>query len=117
MLTSASSCTRQKLSVGFRNLYVGNYGYRSSKIENPDQVFYIYYLVQFKKDKDKYVLALLNSESELNAITLAYAAQLGLKVQKTNVGVQKIEKFSLETYGIGIATFEVLNKLGFSRFF
>ena len=29
---------------------------------------------------------------------LVYAAQLGLKVQKTNVNTQKIDKSSLETY-------------------
>ena len=44
-------------------------------------------------------------------MTSAYAAQLGLKVQKTNVSAQKIEKFSLETYKMLIATFQVLNKL------
>ena len=38
--------------------------------------------MQFQKDKSKDVLALLDFESKLNAINLAYAAQLGPKVQR-----------------------------------
>ena len=34
----------------------------------------------------------------------AYAAQLGLKIQKTHVGTQKIDGSQLKTYGIVIAT-------------
>ena len=41
--------------------------------------------MQFQKSKDKDVLALFDSGSEVNAITPAYAIQLGLKVQNTNV--------------------------------
>ena len=66
---------------------------------------YIHYPMQFQKDKGKDVLALLNFESEVNAKTLAYATQLGLKVQKTDIGAQKIDGSSLETYSIVIATF------------
>ena len=60
---------------------------------------------------------MLDFGSEVNAITLAYAVQLGLKVQKTNVSAQKIDVSSVETYGIVITAFQVLNKLGCSRFF
>ena len=70
-----------------------------------DQVFYICYLVQFRKNKSKDVLALLDSGIEVNVITPASTAQLGLKVQKTNAGAQKIDKSSLETYKIIIAAF------------
>ena len=75
------------------------------KVRVLDWVFCICYPVQFQKDKRKDVLTLLNSESKLNIMTLAYSAQLGLKMQKTNVGAQKINRFSLKTYGIVIATF------------
>ena len=78
---------------------------------------YICHPVQFKKDKNKDMLALLDSGSKVNTMTLAYIAQLGLKVQKTNFGVQKIDKSFLATYSIVIATFQVFNKLGCSRFF
>ena len=62
-----------------------------------DRVPCICYPVQFRKDKDKDVLALLNSGSEVNAMTLAYAAHLDLKVRVTNVGAQKINRSSLAT--------------------
>ena len=38
-------------------------------------------------------------------MTPAYKAQLGFKVQKTNIGAQKIDKSPLKTYRMVIATF------------
>ena len=70
-----------------------------------DKVPCICYPVQFRKDKGKNVLALLDSKSEVNAITPAYAAHLSLKVRVTNVGVRKIDGFSLATYDMVIADF------------
>ena len=70
-----------------------------------DKVPCIYYFVQFCKNKGKDVLALLDSGSKVNAMILAYAAHLGLKVKVTNVNMQKIKKFSLATYGMVIAAF------------
>ena len=55
------------------------------KVKVLDRVPYIYYPVQFGKDKGKDVLALFNSGSKVNAMTSAYTAQLGLKVQRINV--------------------------------
>lgn len=40
---------------------------------------YIHYQVRFKKNQAK-VLALLDSDSEVNVITLAYAAKLGFNI-------------------------------------
>ena len=50
-------------------------------------------------------------------MTLAYATHLGLKVRVINVGVQKIDRSSLATYGMVIAAFQIVDKLGRSRFF
>ena len=47
-------------------------------------------------------------------MTPAYAAYLGLKVRVTNVGVLKIDRFLLVTYGMVIATFQVVDKLSCS---
>ena len=47
----------------------------------------------------------------------AYAFQLGLRIWKTNVGAQKIDGTTLETYGIVISTFFLLDKDGRERFF
>ena len=46
-----------------------------------------------------------------------FAQKLGLKVWKTNIGVQKIDGFALETLGMVIADFQVENKVGKPRFF
>ena len=60
---------------------------------------------------------MLNFESEINVITLAYIAQLGFKMWTTNVAAQKIDKFLVETYSMVIAIFHFLNKLSCSWFF
>ena len=77
----------------------------------------ICYPVQFRKDKGKDVLALLDSGSEVNAMTSDYAAHLGLKVRMTDICAQKIDGSSLATYSMVIAAFKVVNKLGRSWFF
>ena len=76
----------------------------------------IYYLVQFQKNQEQ-VKALLNSGSEVNAISPAYAKKLDLNTQKTNVGAQKIDGSALETFGMVIADFQVEDKGGRPRFF
>ena len=50
-------------------------------------------------------------------MTPAYAAYLGLKMRVTNVGAQKIDRLSLATYSMVIVAFQVVDKLGRSRFF
>ena len=82
-----------------------------------DQVFCIYYPVEFRKNKGATIWALINSGNEVNAIAPAYIAKLGLKVCSTNVGAQKIDGSSLQTFGIVIAGFQVEDKLGRTRFF
>ena len=90
---------------------------KASKIRVLDKVPYLCYSVQFRKDKGKYVLAFLDSESELNAVTPASTAHLGLKLRMTNVGAQKIDRSSLATYDMIIAAFQVVDKLGSFCFF
>ena len=87
------------------------------KVRVLDKIPCICYLVQFRKDKGKNVSALLDFESEVNAMTPAYVAHLSLKVRITDVDVQKINGSLLATYGIVIAVFQVVDKLGRSWFF
>ncbi len=47
----------------------------------------------------------------------AFAQQLGLKICKTNVGAQKSDDTTLETYGIVVSTFSMSDKDGRERFF
>ena len=50
-------------------------------------------------------------------MTPAYTAKLGLQVQKANIGAQKIDGSTLETFGMVLADFQVEDKLGKVRFF
>ena len=74
----------------------------------------IQYPVRFQEEQIK---ALLNSGSEVNAMNLDFAWKLGLKVQKTNVGAQKIDGSALKTFGMVIANFQVEDKTNRPRFF
>ena len=46
-----------------------------------------------------------------------FTRKLGLKVQKTNVGAQKIDGSALKTFGMVIADFQVEDKANRPRFF
>ena len=82
-----------------------------------DRVPCIHYPVQFRKDKEGATIrALIDSGSEVNAMTPAYAKQLGLRTRRTDVGAQKIDGSLLATYGMVIAAFQVKDKLGRARF-
>ncbi len=59
----------------------------------------------------------MDSESEVNVMSQVFAHQLGLKIHKTNVGAQKIDLTTLETYKMVVSTFSVLDKDGRERFF
>ena len=74
----------------------------------------VHYPIRFKK---KEVQALIDSGSEVNAMSPAYASKLGLKVHHTDVGAQKIDGSTLETFGMVLASFQVEDKLGRIRFF
>ncbi len=78
-----------------------------------EQVPCILYLVTFKNQTK----ALLNSRSKVNVISQAFAQQLGFKICKTNVGVQKIDGTTLKTYGMVVSIFSMSDKDGRERFF
>ena len=50
-------------------------------------------------------------------MTPGYALKLGLKVRPTDVGAQKIDGSTLETFGMVLASFQVEDTLGRARFF
>ena len=83
----------------------------------PDRVLCIYYPVQFWKKKGTIIWALINLGNEINAMTLAYAKQLGPWNRKIDIGAQKIDGLSLDTFGIVIAGFQVIDKLSSAQFF
>ena len=81
-----------------------------------ERILYMHYLVQFKQNIAR-VQALIDSASEVNAIHLTFAKQLGFLVQLTDVGIQKIDDTTLETHGILVAAFSVVDKANRVRFF
>ena len=56
------------------------------------------------------VQALLDSGSEVNAMTPAYAAVLELRVYSTNIKVQKIDRSILLTNSMVLATLQLKDK-------
>ena len=77
----------------------------------------IHYPVQFEGTNETQVQALIDSGSEVNAMTPAYVSRLGLRARHTNVGAQKIDGSTLQTFGTVLADFQVEDKLGKARFF
>ena len=74
----------------------------------------IHYPINFGK---KSVLALLDSNSEINAIHQAFAMKLGLPIRPTDVGAQKINGNTLKTYGMVVTAFSVEDKANQVRLF
>ncbi len=85
----------------------------TEKTEELEQVLCIRYLVTFKDQ----IEVLLDSESEVNTMSQAFAHQLGLKICKTNIGTQKIDGTTLETYRMVVSTFSISDKDSRERFF
>lgn len=65
-------------------------------------VFCIYYLNQFKENK---MQALINLSSEINAMTLEYTLNLGLKVCFINIIAEKIDGSTLKMLKIVLTSF------------
>ena len=63
------------------------------------------------------MLALLDLGNDVNVIHPTFAKKLGLVIQTTNVGAQKIDGITLETYGMMVATFPVTDQADKVRFF
>ena len=76
----------------------------------------IYYPLCFRKDIAG-VKALIDSGNKFNTITSEYTLKLGFQVYYTNIGAQKIDSSILKMFGMVLASFQVMNKLGRARFF
>ena len=81
-----------------------------------EQVLCVYYSFHFWKDTID-VRTPINSGSEVNIMILAYASKLGLQARHFNVGAQKIDGSTLQTFGMVLASFQVEDKLERARFF
>ena len=85
----------------------------TEKKEELEPITCIWYLITLKDQNE----ALLDSKNEVNIMSQAFANQLGLTIQKTNVRAQKIDDTTLEIYRIVVSTFSVSNKDGREKFF
>lgn len=54
--------------------------------------------------------ALFNSSNDVNIIHLTFIWELELSIRPTDVEVQKIDSIMLNTYGIVVAAFLIINK-------
>ena len=63
------------------------------------------------------MLALLDLGSEINVMHLTFAEKLGLVIQITNIGTQKINGTIFETYKMVVAAFSVIDQANRVRFF
>ena len=81
-----------------------------------ERVPYIHHLLHFQKNLRE-IRVLIDLSSEVNAMTPAYAAKLGLRVRETNIGAQKIDGSTFDTFGMVLANFQMEDKFGRTRFF
>ena len=98
----------------------------SKELENQDEakgraavlekIRCIHYPLRFRKDSAD-VEALLDSGSEVNAMTPAFASRLALRTRHTNIRAQKIDGSTLQTLGMVLASFQVEDKFSRIRFF
>ncbi len=86
----------------------------TASLEALQHVSCIRYPVQFQV---KQIETLIDSGSEVNAMTPGFAAKLGLIPRPTNVDAQKIDGSILEIYGMASAGFSLQDSLGRVRFF
>ena len=61
--------------------------------------------------------ALIGSGSEVNAVHLSFVKQLGLSIRPTDIRAQKIDGTTLDTHGMVVAVFSVVDKANRVRFF
>ena len=91
---------------------------KKSKSEYPNlaQIPCIRYFITFWK-KSVSMSALVDSSSEVNAIHPTLARELGLPIGQMDVGVQKIDSTMLDTFGMVVIAFSVIDKANQVRLF
>lgn len=81
-----------------------------------ERVLCIYHLLCFQKDLRK-TKALIDLDSKVNVMILAYTVELGLKIRKTDIGAQKIDGSIFDIFRMVLTNFHVKNKLDKTWFF
>ena len=92
-------------------------------VKELERITCIQYLIAFPGDVTQdgsaldSVLALFDSDSEVNVMHPAFAERLGLVVQTTNIGTQKIDGTAFEIYEMVVAAFSTTDQANSIRFF
>ena len=81
-----------------------------------ERVLYIYYLLHFWKNTVE-AKTLINSSNKVNIMIPAYASKLDLRGCHTNIGVQKINRSTLEIFEMVLTSFQIEDKFGKAWFF
>ena len=81
-----------------------------------DWVPCICYPIQFKKNEFQ-IQALINSDGEINVITLGHASKLGLKIYFTDVKARKIKSSTFKILEIILTSLQVKDTLKRAWFF
>ena len=85
-------------------------------LENLASFPFIQYSITFRK-KSVPVSALIDSDSEVNAIYLSFAQELGLLIRPINIRTQKIDSTILDIYVIVVTVFTLTEKTNQVKFF
>ena len=88
-------------------------GVNKNSGSNLTEVTCIQYAINFRK---KFVLALFNLCSEVNALCPIFAKELDLLIRSTNIGVPKIDGIMLDNYKMVVAAFSMTDKINRVRF-
>ncbi len=86
----------------------------TASLEVLQRVPCIRYPVQFQAQE---IETLIDSSSEVNAMTPGFVVKLDFIPRSTNAGDEKIDGSTLETYGMALAGFSLKDSLGRVRFF
>lgn len=99
VLVSATSLLVTKATEEAGSVGTAGAGKNGEKSENGNftQILCIRYLITFRK-KSVLVLVFLNLDSEVNTIHLTFAKKLSLPIRYKDVGAQKIDNITLDTY-------------------
>ena len=89
----------------------------SAREKAVEYIFYIHYPIQFKDTSEAQIQALINLGNKVNAIHPNFAKQLGLPIRLIDIGALKIDGNMLDTHGMVVATFLVVDKANRIRFF
>ena len=81
---------------------------------NLEQVLCIHYPINFK---EKFVLAVFDSSNKVDAVYPTFTKKIGLSIRSTDVGAQKIDGTTVDSYEKVVIAFLIMDKANRVRFF